>query len=153
MQFADNDIYQTVESIWTSVLGMEVRPSNGTGVLPEKDHSLAACVQITGAWEGAVVLHSSTELVRRAAAAMFGVDGESTTAADMQDALGELVNMIGGNLKALLPESCYLSLPTAVEGQEYTLRVPGSLLLNQFAFHCQDQPFLVALLERDGKQG
>ena len=35
---------------------------------------------------------------------------------DMADAMGELANILGGNLKALLPEGSTLTLPSVVEG-------------------------------------
>ena len=38
------------------------------------------------------------------------------TEVDQQDVASELVNMIGGNLKSLLPGPSFLSLPTIVSG-------------------------------------
>ena len=45
------------------------------------------------------------------------------TVADQQDVASELVNMIGGNLKSLLPGPSFLSLPTIVSGREFGLQV------------------------------
>ena len=39
------------------------------------------------------------------------------TTADIADALGELANIIGGNVKSLLPEPCALSLPHVLVGR------------------------------------
>ena len=69
-------------------------------------------------------------------------------AQQVQDAMGELTNMTGGNVKALLPEGCRLSLPTVVEGSAYTARVPGSELVTSVGFKCQGSPVVVRLLKK-----
>lgn len=148
----ENEICQVTESIWGSVLGVEVRRRALAEIPAKQEHTLAGCVQLTGAWEGAVALHCAIGLARQVAALMFSMDPGSASIEEVQDALGELVNMTGGNIKALLAEPCYLSLPTVVEGNNYTLRIPGSVLVSQVAFECQGQPFLVTLLEKKEKQ-
>jgi len=149
MQFVENEVCQITESIWALVLGLEVRRSP-LAVLPAgKEGMLTGCVQITGAWEGAVTLCCSVALARQAASLMFDTDPASITIEQIQDALAELANMMGGNLKALLPEPCHLSLPAVVEGNDSTLHIPGSSLVSQVAFECQGQPLLVMLLKRD----
>jgi chemotaxis protein CheX len=148
----EDEICQITESIWGSVLGVEIRRCELAEIPAKQEHTLAGCVQLTGAWEGAVALHCDVGLARQVAALMFSMDPGSASIEEVQDALGELVNMTGGNIKALLAEPCYLSLPTVVEGSNYTLRIPGSVLVSQVAFECQGHPFLVALLEKDEKQ-
>jgi len=152
MQFAEEEICQLTESIWISVLGLEVRRATGTPELPQ-ERTLIGCVQITGAWEGAVTLHCAAGLARQAAGVMFGIDPESTSVEEVQDALAELANMTGGNLKTLLPEPCHLSFPTVVEGSNYTLRIPGSRLVSQVAFECQGYPLQVTLVEKGESEG
>jgi len=152
MEFAEQDIFQLVESIWSSVLGLEVRRNAREVTLEARERFFTGCVQITGDWEGAVVLHCSAELSRLVGSIMFEVKPEDGTADEAEDALGELTNIIAGNLKALLPGICYLSLPIVVNGLDYRTIVPGSRLLSQVAFECQSQPFMVMLLERDEDQ-
>lgn len=148
MNFKDQDVVRIVEMIWGSVLGMECvavaevpAPAAGT---------MAACVQITGAWQAAVVLCCPEAFAAAAAAAMFGSPAEDATATDMQDALAELVNMIGGNLKGVLetPDACQLSLPAVVAGADYTARVPGSRPLNRVAVRCGEHTLVVNVLEK-----
>jgi len=147
----ESEISQITESIWESILGVEVQQREVTGLVTEKEHTLAGCVQITGAWEGAVAVHCGVDLARQIAALMFDANPAQTSIEEVQDALGELVNMTGGNIKALLAEPCYLSLPAVVEGNNYTLRIPGSSLVSQVAFECQGYPFLVTLMEKEEK--
>ncbi|MEQ1502435.1 MAG: chemotaxis protein CheX [Myxococcota bacterium] len=66
-------------------------------------------VAIDGAWDGRVEVWLSDADARRVATAMFGEEpiGEP----ELVDAIGELANITGGNVKALLPEPCGLGLP------------------------------------------
>ena len=58
-----------------------------------------------------MVVRCSAAAARNAAAALLGVELDDVTTEDVTDALGELANIIGGNVKSLLPEPCALSLP------------------------------------------
>ena len=103
-------------------------------------------IQVAGACEGAVVCIMPNDLVRRVAALMFDTDPEKLTLGLLHDALGEITNMIGGNLKALLPGPSFLSLPVVIEGSDYTLCVPAAKPVVEAAFVSQDEPVAVKLL-------
>src|SRR5262245_9205552 len=111
--------------------------------------TLTGCVQITGAWEGAVILHCPSPLARKAAAIMFEMDAEAASDDEVKDALGELTNMIGGNVKAQLRQPSRLSLPSVTEGADYSVTVPGSRPLTKVTFDCDGQVMSVTLLIRD----
>jgi chemotaxis protein CheX len=137
-----------VETIWGSTLALPVAPGAAAAAAFASQRTYAGVVQITGAWDGAVAVHCPEPLARRAATAMLGIAAPDVSVADIQDTLGELANMTGGNLKALLPEPCVLGLPVVVEGSDLRMRLPGSQLLLQCAFSSDDQPFVVSVLER-----
>ena len=153
MEFSENDIRQLTEHIWMTSLGLVVQPSAKKEWAPNGgERILAGCIQITGSWEGAVALLCPEGLARRAAAIMFSLEPETVTMDQAQDALGELANITGGNIKAMLPNLCHLSLPVVAEETDYKVRIPGSRLITQLAFECQGHPLLLTLLERDSKQ-
>jgi len=76
------------------------------------------------------------------------VDPADTTPEEVTDALGELANMIGGNVKALLPEPCRISLPAVADGMDYRLSVPGARPVTAVTWSCESEPLMVRLLER-----
>ena len=118
MKIAEDEIRQSVEDLWSSVLGLaiEQRPSpNFPNASPDL---ITGSIQISGAWEGAVTLDCGATLARQAAAIMFGVEPGETSYDQVQDALGELTNILGGQIKALLPEPCRLSMPAVTEGTD-----------------------------------
>ena len=148
----DADIAQIVSTICQSILGMECqRAMDLPGAAPA---TLAAWVQITGGWQGAVVLGCTQAFANRAAEIMFGISGVAPSPIETQDAVAELANMIGGNLKGTLPvsDACQLSLPAVVAGADYATRVPGTRLLNRVALDCGGRIIVVHVLEKIATQ-
>jgi chemotaxis protein CheX len=148
MEIGQHDIYDIVRTIWDAVLGWEIQPSVDARLLNGSGSFRTGIIQIAGAWEGAVVCSGSEELMRRAAAVVFQTPQDVVTIDMVQDALMELVNMIGGNVKALLPGPSYLSLPEVVEGSNDSLYLPASQPIVEAKFLSQGQPWAVRLLAR-----
>ena len=99
-------VHEIVSRIWSVTLGEEVCPVEGAdGLSPD----VVASVEIDGAWGGAVHLLLPNAVAVHAAAVMF--DTTTPTEEQETDSLRELVNVLGGNLKTVLPEPCALSAP------------------------------------------
>jgi chemotaxis protein CheX len=150
MQIAESKICQLTESIWNSMLGLDVEKSDSPVKLGEGYYS--GTIQISGAWDGEVSLDCSAELARSLAALMFGGEAETAASDEIRDALGELTNMLGGNIKSLLPGPCQLSLPNVTEDLDhidYQLRVQGGELLNEVGFYCEGGPLRITVVQRD----
>jgi chemotaxis protein CheX len=105
---------ETVQSIaqeaWSALIGDDEFLVPLPGGLP--DDAVSSWVEIVGPWTGAVVLtcgRSTAEELSRCLLAEHAppvLDVE-----DIQDALGELANVVGGNVKAVLPGPSVLGLP------------------------------------------
>lgn len=147
MQFPENEVFQITATIWASMLGLKLKPNERMLNLLSKEHPLISCIHITGDWNGTVVLHCSFMLARQITAIMFDVDIENITMDQIQDVLGELVNIIGGNVKSLLPLSCCLSLPVVVEDTDFTLKIPSTNIITRLGFECQGQSLMVMVLQ------
>jgi chemotaxis protein CheX len=145
MERLEEHICEVTGALWRVVLGLTVQPMSGAGGSGER--FLLGKVAVTGAWNGAVWLSCSPTLARRAAAIMFEVEPTQATEVQIRDALGELTNIAGGNLKALFPGPCSLSVPTVIERPEDD--VPEGRLLARVAFDCQGEPLSVTCTERE----
>ena len=105
---------ETVQSIaqeaWSALIGDDEFLVPLPGGLP--DDAISSWVEIVGPWNGTVVLtcgRSTAEELSRCLLAEHAppvLDAE-----DVQDALGELANVVGGNVKAVLPGPSVLGLP------------------------------------------
>jgi chemotaxis protein CheX len=139
----EQDIRDITDAVWLNVLQTPTEPvgtgSALTGLV------VAACVQLTGAWTGAVTLQCSPRVARAAAGIMFQSDPAETSVEDVRDALGELVNMVGGNIKALLPGPTQLSLPLVVECARDAMRICDVALARTVELEFLGEAFVVNL--------
>ena len=144
MSFAEPDVVKIVQTVWASTLQMDVVESRvGVDVA---EPNATGVVQITGPWQGAITVRCSTLLANAIAASMFGVEPDVSSPDEVRDALGEVVNVIAGNFKALLPVGCQLSMPTVVEGRNYQFAVPGSSPVIKLTLESTGRPFEVGVL-------
>jgi len=139
------DIEGIARTIWSTLFDvtLELAPPVEIG----SQSSVTSCVQIDGAWHGALVMKCPMALAETLTAQMF--QAESAPDLDeVRDALGELANMVGGNVKALLPAPSQISLPAVAIGSDYQLSVIGTSEVARVSFTCDDQPLLITLLQR-----
>ena len=126
------DIYGLAESVFSSMLNLEVQPSEAE-LLPESE-IITAAVYYAGAWKGAVLLQCDECQAREFTARLMKIPPPVDFDDDIRDAVGELVNIIGGNLKPILPRGIALSMPSVVEGCPTSLRICGNNPAIQLAF-------------------
>lgn len=149
MYVNDNDMDQLMQTVLSTMLELTPTMTGHDALPPKGTRTFSAVVHVTGAVDGAVVLHVTEPFARLAAARMFGIDPDAATLVDLQDAMGELTNVVGGNYKSFLPEPSRLSLPTVVEGTDYSFRIPGSAMTAQYGLDVQGQPLLVRLWRKE----
>ena len=149
MKFAENEIRQIAEETWSIVLGEELQIPSKPVTLADMEDSIAACGQVAGDWQLAVVLYCSSAVARRAATLMFSADETTLSTEDVHDAMCELINIIAGNVKGFLSGTSHLSLPNLVRGQDFKLMFPRHVLLSEANFVYRDEPLLVMLLGED----
>jgi chemotaxis protein CheX len=122
----ENDLAEMLEQVWVSYLD----PTGVSPLIPTGDnlqHSdVHSSVSITGSWTGHVVYASSTAAARRAAAAFMAVEPDEVSQEDVSDVLGELANIVGGNVKAMLPPGAHLSLPQVVLAPQSATTYPSA---------------------------
>lgn len=106
-------------------------------------HLWRASVTISGASNGLVTVDCSEELARRLAAAMFDSPAGSLSEEDVRDSLGEIANIIGGNIKALLPGPSNLGLPKV----ELDVSAPPAAPVLEQVFVCTGEPLRITLAE------
>ncbi len=150
MQKFETEICKYTEDIWKSILDLDVKQTEDAFCPLGGESILAGCVHITGEWEGAVSLDCPVELAKKVASIMFQLKEDEITTDLIEDGLGELTNMTGGNMKSLLPEPCFLSLP-AVTMTQHGLRIPGSELVSTVTFQCWGYKFRVSVLKKVSK--
>jgi chemotaxis protein CheX len=141
----DEEIMSVAGDIWLAVLGLPLSASAPGRDALSPDDTLTGSVAIDGAWHGTISLQCSGHFAKRAASLMFGMDAAEVGSAEVHDALGELANMVSGNVKALLPGPCRLSLPSVAPGP-IELSLGDGDVERQIWFECDADPIIVRLV-------
>jgi chemotaxis protein CheX len=146
---AARDIQEVVCNIWTTTLGVALECREpGSAAIPEP--TVAASVRIAGECEGSLVILCSAACARDVAAKMFEVEPAEVSFDDVRDAMGELANMVGGNIKGLLGVTCHLSLPTVEEGTANRLAMKGVEPASWVDFECEGEALSVKVYAYGG---
>jgi chemotaxis protein CheX len=120
------ELVQIMETVWTTTLGEDISPVPKAASPETLGACLTATIYFKGAWPGLLTVTCGMPLSQRIAASMFQLPVEAVSMEDVRDAVGEVVNILGGNLKAILPPPCMLSLPAVFDGDFSDLVVsPG----------------------------
>jgi chemotaxis protein CheX len=139
-----SELAQVVESVFGTMMNLEVGDC-GTPWFPSGDR-LTSAVHLAGDWNGAVLLECDRGQACRFAGRFLSMDPPDTVDDVVRDVLGELANMIGGNLKCVLTRGIRLSMPSVVDGSDYSLRVCGAEIRERLAFGCAEGHFWITVL-------
>ncbi|HTW07789.1 MAG TPA: chemotaxis protein CheX [Acidimicrobiales bacterium] len=139
---SSESVSQVTREIWAALLAGDGRPDLVPGQLPGSE--IVATADISGEWNGTVCLSCSALAARHATAAMFAISDDELTSNDIVDAIGELVNVVGGNIKSMVPGPSVLSLPRVSEGTDAAL--PQHLeLAQEVRFAWMEEPVVVSI--------
>lgn len=116
-----DDVQALTEDVWLALVGEDEvllprlvppgAPFDATGVW-------SAAVTVSGGWRGVVTVELDEVVAQRLSARMLALpEDEAVADGDVADAVGELVNMVGGNVKSLMPGPSVLSLPAVAAGR------------------------------------
>ena len=113
----------TVE-IFTGMVMMEIcQKGEPTGEIGPMKDSITGMVGLAGTHKGMLAVHFPNSLAYAITTSFLGMEVEEMNE-DVQDAIGEIANMLGGNVKTILSDKgkdIQLSLPSTISGEEYTL--------------------------------
>ena len=140
----DEEILAITRDVWESFTGRTIEPADDQERLDGGD-VIVGCITVTGEWQGSVLLACPAQLARMAASAMFDLPAAQLDDEQVADALGELTNMIGGNIKSLIPGPSRLSMPTVTVGASSTVPAPGAALLSTVSLACEGLPLTVSV--------
>ena len=118
------DLESIMNDCWSTFLSNidplePVAPSDGSA------YAWSAAITVSGGWQALVLMQFSQAAAHAVAQRMLGMGAdEEPVLDDLNDALGELVNVIGGNVKSLMPGPSQLSLPLVAQGTVST-SLPG----------------------------
>jgi chemotaxis protein CheX len=144
--YKKENLARIAHDIFETMMGVESEPVEQEWQ-PARDR-LTGAVYLAGSWRGAVLLECDHDLAYYFTKRLMGVPLPEEVDDDVRDTIGELANMLGGNLKSVLPRGVVLSMPSVVEGGDYSLRVcGGNAIVERAAYRLPDGVFWVTLVE------
>jgi len=144
MRFSENEIRQYAEFAM-STLDLEINPC------PAKfdetfERPVMAHIKISGKWQGIVSVVMEWNLAQQLAEKMFSREKGEASKEEINDAISEMTNMIGGNLKSLLPQPSQLSLPIVGTNEVHQV-FPFMKQVSQVIFKCSESKFKVVIYQ------
>jgi chemotaxis protein CheX len=117
-ELIDEAMVQAIaEEAWLALVGEEEYLLPLAGGLA--DDAVSSWVEIVGPWTGSVVITTARSTAEELARCLLKEHAPPVLdAEDIEDALGELANVVGGNIKAVLPGPSVLGLPEVGSGPE-----------------------------------
>jgi chemotaxis protein CheX len=145
MRIHREDLETVVASVFDTMMGLEVQPWSEP--YPGSAGMLTASVYLTGEWKGAACVHAEPLQACAFAGRFLGVSAPQSISDDVRDVMGELANMIAGNLKCTLAPGIRVSVPSVTDGPEYSLRICGTRVIYRAGFHTEAGPCWISLIE------
>jgi chemotaxis protein CheX len=103
-------VHEIADQTWAALVGEDEVLVPLLGELPAD--TVSSWVDIVGPWTGSVALTCGRDTAEQLARALLREHAPAELdAEDVTDVLGELANVVGGNVKAVLPGSSVLGLP------------------------------------------
>lgn len=112
----DDDLVEIVNEVWDAYLQRSEAPAVDAPAVQDPKWVTAA-VSITGAWEGHVRVLIPPAAANDITAIMLAMDAGEITEQDVTDAMGELINVVGGNIKNRGAQPAKLGLPVVASGR------------------------------------
>ncbi|GHV94850.1 chemotaxis protein CheX [Spirochaetia bacterium] len=116
-------------NVFRDLIGQELKAELPYFINKDEEHEwdVSAIIGLTGEARGAVVISMKGALAVKLTGILTGKE-HNTMDNEVVDAIGEIVNIIAGNVKQELEGAFKLviSLPTIVKGKEHTIAWPNS---------------------------
>jgi len=136
---ATNDVFDTM-------LSMEVKPVPAEPGMIKDSNRIVGSVGFAGDVTGCMNFHVGGTFARLITATMLGEDISDVVDEEVFDVVGELSNMIGGDVKSRLCDAglpCSLSIPTTTSGSDFIIDSQGWIKHEILAFRSNEHVALV----------
>lgn len=139
-----DQVYAIAEEVFSAMIDGEpgyLRPWDGE--LPAVDEPLVAWVDVHGELAGRAAVSTDLSTAHELTRALLGMGADEPVGPeDLNDAFGEVANVVGGNVKALLPTQGSLSLPVVAT----TLpEVPGTSMSHELRLDWRGRSIVVVV--------
>jgi chemotaxis protein CheX len=137
----------STRGVFHTMLSMEVAQVEAPPSMELSGNKVVGCVSFAGDVIGNICVHVTRQFARVMTAAMLGMEvDEVEEDEEINDVIGEVSNMVGGDMKSKLCDAgfpCVLSIPNVTTGSDFKIESRGWMRHEKIAFQHQDQLSMV----------
>lgn len=139
-----------VVDVFSTMLALDAVLSEKDTELPHFQERVSGSVGFAGEnITGAIYVHFSEPLARRATAAMLGLAPEELSGeAEVNDVIGEVANMLTGGLKSWLCDAgaaCAMSTPAIIRGTSFAIEAAPDVERECLVFDCSGEQVAIEI--------
>ena len=146
---------EAVRNVFDTMLSMSVDTVSAGGHAQFNGGHIVGSVSFAGVVSGNVNLHVDKKFARLMTAAILSLETDEIEGdEETHDVIGEVCNMIAGDLKSRLCDLgliCELSIPSITSGREFTVESKGWERCERFGFKTSQHIAKVEVFMKNGK--
>ncbi len=144
-----NELNNLASEVWSSMASTSLEASEKIVTPEELNGYVVSSVEVDGAWAGSVRLDMNMDMARATTAKLLGAEEADVSSEEIQDAVGELANILGGGVKELMPQPCKLSPPSVAIGDERKSVIGQGRVTTECSFVAESGRLHVTVVEKD----
>ena len=142
-----SSVGDSIIELFDTMLSLEVDLSDREPFQHSEDFRVMGAVDFAGGVHGSIQFQVSKTFARMITAGMLGQDfDEVQDMATVKDVIGEMTNILGGNLKAAFCDTglnCQISTPALTVGLDFNIEILNMDRYERFAFKLNDHDIVV----------
>jgi chemotaxis protein CheX len=143
-----------VRGVFNKMLAIEVMDDRPTPLAADPAGHIIGSVGFIGQTIGIVYLHAGVSLARVVTGTMLGLTAAEVEDDMINDAFGELNNMVAGYVKSQVCDRgwpCELTIPSIVRGNELQVETVADVKRTFFGFRAGEHRLLVEIAIKDAR--
>jgi CheY-specific phosphatase CheX len=136
-------IDKSISHLFSTMLKMRLTPQDPEKEVKFDGEKIVGTVNLVGMIAGVLHVYVSVKHARLMTGSLLGVRSDQIrNLSNLDDAVGELANMLGGNLKSKLCDlglACVLSIPSVTRGTDFQIQLPEGMVNERFVYTWQQQ--------------
>jgi chemotaxis protein CheX len=146
----DELVSSAVTELFGTMLGMKMLPVPVEAGFGNDEGHVAGVVGFIGKLSGVVYVYTTQSFARRITSTLLGLKDSEIEGSEMvNDAMGEMANMLVGQMKSRLTDRgipCVLTIPSVVRGSQFSVEVITSTEGHVFSFEADGNRIFIHFL-------
>jgi flagellar motor switch protein FliN len=142
-------VAESIIDVFDTMFSATLKPSDSVTAESQEGIRNVGSVSFAGDVTGMVSIHVSEIFAQEMAAEMLGMEAEEIEGdEEVRDMLGEVGNIVGGNLKSSFTDAgltCVLSTPSFTTGTDFKIEALNMEKYERFAFKCDENIVFVEM--------